>query len=195
MAAALPVLQVLSAVGTVFSVIGQISSSRAAADEANFNADQARYNAGIADLNAQREIDAADLEESMQRDRLRRTIGSANVARAKSGITQTGSSLFVQDDSIIQGELDSLMIRNKGQLAANNYRSQAQIFRTQSDQYKQQASNAKKAGMIGAVSTVLGGVGNYTALGSGAGAAKTGAVSPSGGRSIPIDFSKYKSPF
>ena len=129
----------------------------------------------------------------MQRDGLRRTVGSQNVARAKSGITQTGSSLFVQDDTIIQGELDALMIRNKGQLAANNYRSQGQIFRTQASQYKQQAKNAKTAGLLNAGATILGGVGNYAAVGGKF--PKLGGTNPGGGRSIPIDYSGYKSPF
>lgn len=195
MVAAATLMQVLSVAGTVVSVIGQISSANAASNEAQFNADQAMYNAGIADINAQREIEAAELEESMQRDRLRRTVGSQNVARAKSGITQTGSSLFVQDDTIIQGELDALIIRNKGQLAANNYRSQGQIFRTQASQYKQQAKNAKTAGLLSAGATILGGVGNYRAVGGKLPGMSPAGTNPGGGRSIPIDYSGYKSPF
>jgi hypothetical protein len=182
---------VLLIASTVFSAIGQISQANAASAEAKQNAKIAQYNAGIADENAKRELEASALEESMQRDRLRRTLGSANVARAKSGITATGSSIFVQEDSMIQGELDALMIRNKGELAHNNYKSQAAVYRTQAGAYKTQAKNIQTAGMIGVAGTILGGASAYKS-------SPTAAASPGaglgGGRSIPIDYSGYSNP-
>ncbi|HYD35956.1 MAG TPA: hypothetical protein VD999_07900 [Vitreimonas sp.] len=178
-------------IGAGISAIGQISSANAAADQYKSDAKMAMYNSQIADENAQRELDAAALEESMQRDRLRRTIGTANTQRAKSGITQTGSSLFVQDDSIIQGELDALMIRNKGDLAANNYRSQSAIYKVQASQLRQAAKNTKKAGRIGALTSLIGGAASYGMAG---GKFPGAGLSSSSGTSIPIDFSGYRSP-
>lgn len=172
-----------------FGAIGQISQGIAASDEAKTAARMAEYNASVADQNAKREIEAAKLEEAQQRDRLARTLGSAGVARAKSGIRATGSSIFVQDDSIIQGELDALLIRNKGELASNAQKVQAQALRMQASQYKAQAKNAKIAGYMGAATTILGGAYSSKAF---SGGANVGAAT--GGRSIPIDFSTSKIP-
>jgi uncharacterized protein involved in type VI secretion and phage assembly len=176
---------------TAVTAIGQVSAANAQAEQLRAEADIANYNSKIADDNARRELEAASLEEQLQRQKVRRTIGAGNVARAKSGVAATGSSILVQDDSIIQGELDSLLIRHKGQLASNNYKSQSAIFKMQTSQLKSQAKNTKKAGVISAFGTILGGAAG--AYGMGGGIVSSGATGGSG-MSIPIDYSGYKSP-
>ena len=142
-------------VGAAISAIGQISSANAQSNQLKYDANIAIQNSTLALQNASREREAADLEESLQRDKLRRTMGAANTARAKSGITMTGSSLFVEEESMIQGELDALLIRHKGTLAENNYKSQSAIYRSQAGQLKAQAKNVKASGFLGAAGTLL----------------------------------------
>lgn len=171
---------------TAFGAVGILSQGAAASAEAKQASKIAEYNAKIADENARREIEIARVEEAQQRDRLARTLGSANVARAKSGIRATGSSIFVQDDSIIQGELDALILRNKGVLASNAEKTRASGLRMQSAQYKQQASNARTGALLGAGATILGGAYAYQN--------SAGVAAASSGRSIPIDYSGFNVP-
>ena len=154
----LTLIQGLMLAGSAVSAIGQISESRDQANAMEYNAAVANQNAEIANQNALREKEAAELEESRQRDNLRRNIGTANVARAKSGITMVGSSLFVEDESMIQGELDSLLIRHKGDLAANNFKTQAAQQKMQAKFLKRNASQTRTSGLIGAAGTLLTGV-------------------------------------
>ena len=176
---------------SVIGAIGQMQQANAQADSFKFQSKIDLQNASINELNSQRELDAASVEEGMSRDRLRRTLGAARTATAKSGIAMTGSALFVQDDSIIQGELDALMIRNKGDLASSNYKSQAAINKAQSSMNKTRAKNAKTAGLISAGTTLLSGGAAAAGMGSpGAGLSTNG-----GGMAIPIDFRGYRSPF
>lgn len=172
----------ITLVGAAISAIGQISSANAQSKQLKFDANIAIQNSTIALQNASREREAADVEESLQRDRLRRSMGAANTARAKSGVTQTGSSLFVEEESMLNGELDALLIRHKGTLAENNYKSQAATFQAQSSQLKSQAKNVKKAGFIGAAGTLLTGAAS-AGMGSSLfkGAAGKGTVIPASG--------------
>lgn len=151
----LTLIQGLMLAGTAVSAIGQISAARDEANAMEYNAEVAQQNAVIAEQNALREREAAALEESRQRDNLRRQIGSANVARAKSGITMAGSSLFVEDESMIQGELDALLIRHKGDLAANNFKTQAAQQRVQAKFLNRNASQTRTSGLLNAAGTVL----------------------------------------
>ena len=173
-------IQALTVGATAVQAIGAISSANEEADMMEYNAAIAGQNAQLAQQNAQialenaaREKQAAALEEARQREQVRRTIGAANAARGKSGISQAGSSLFVTEDSLIQGELDSLLIRHKGKVAANNYKSQAAQFRFQSSQYSSESSmlkagarNTRTGGLLSAAGTVLTGAVAYKSLGS-----------------------------
>lgn len=177
--------QVALIAGAVFGAMGQISSANAQSKQLKFDANIAIQNSTIALQNASREREAADVEESLQRDRLRRSMGAANTARAKSGVTQTGSSLFVEEESMLNGELDALLIRHKGTLAENNYKSQSVVFKNQASQLKSQAKNVKKAGYVAAFGTLLTGA---ASAGVGGKLGSVGSGSSGGGTYIPIKF-------
>ncbi len=133
MAAALPIIAIAASVaGTAMSAIGQYRAGQAqeAANE---------YNAQITERKAVQ-------EEQASRDRLRKLMGTQRAMYAKAGVNlSSGSPLLVLAETAAEGEKEALNIRYGGQEESNLQR----FYGTQ----------AKKAGTIGAASTLLTGLG------------------------------------
>jgi len=147
-----------SAVGSVTSAVGSVTQGRANSDAAMYQAAVARNNALVADQNAQYAIEAGRRSESAQRQKTAQLIGAQRASMAANGIDiNSGSPLNLQADTAQVGELDALTIRNNAARQAYNFRVQAGDFEANAGLLTMQAANAKKAGNIGAFSSLVGG--------------------------------------
>lgn len=147
-----------SGVGAVTGAIGSLRGGQANADASMYQAAVARNNQLVAERNAQYALEAGRSAESNQRQKTAQMIGAQRAAMAANGIDiGSGSALNLQSDTGAIGELDALTIRNNAARQAYNYEAQAADFSANSSLMRMKASNDKKAGNIGAFSSLVGG--------------------------------------
>lgn len=114
--------QALMGVSTGVGMAGSLREGQSAQAAAN-------YNAAVQEQQAQiTEAQAAE-EERRQRAMARKVIGQGRANVGASGIQMEGSPLDVLEESAANAELDSLTIRNQGQLKAWAYRAGANMER------------------------------------------------------------------
>lgn len=139
----------LSAIGTAVSAIGSIASGVQQQKVAN-------YNAEVAENNAVAERQRASYEADMIRDDRKRVIGAQRASGAAAGLDiSTGTPVAVLGDTYAQSEMDVLARLYGGESAATAYQNDAKRFRAE-------GKAAKTAGIIGAGSTLLTGLGNWS---------------------------------
>lgn len=112
--------------------------------------DAAKYNAAVAKNNARASQEQANFEANRIRDRNRRFAAKQRNAVLASGITLSGTSQDLIADSATQGELDVLSVLYTGDVASMNQKARAKLFGLEAD-------DARRAGKIGAASSLLGG--------------------------------------
>jgi hypothetical protein len=124
-------------------MFGKIQQGRAAKQAADYNATIARQNAETTKQQTQAALD--------KQDRERRLRLGANIAA--SGASGVGMESFgdIMASSAMQEELDMLTIESEGLLRSRDFEAQANM-------YDVQGRNAMSQAIIGAGSSVLGGV-------------------------------------
>ena len=158
-------LQMLSmitgGVGAVTSAIGASNTGQANSAAAQYQAAVARNNATVAENNAQYALAAGRTSEQAQRMKTAQMIGAQRASMAANGIDiGSGTPLNIQESTGQVGEMDALTIRNNAMRQAYGYRVQASDFNANAGLLDMQASNARKAGTIGAFSSIVGGAGS-----------------------------------
>lgn len=144
--------------GAVMGAFGSSAQGRAASDAAAYQAAVARNNQTIAEQNAQLAEQKGRQEEAAKREQTAQMMGSLRARAAGSGVdVNSGSPLNLQEDVARLGELDALTIRNNAARSAYGYRTQGADFGAQAGLLDVQAQNARKAGNIGAFSSIIGG--------------------------------------
>jgi hypothetical protein len=131
----------LTVASTLMSAAGQASQGKSAQAIAEFNAQQR-------ELEAKQTRDAAQFEETRQRERAARLMGAQRAAYGGSGVTLEGTPLIVQADTAEEAELDALAIRYSGSVAEARSRAAAAAERMQGKAMRQ-------AGYFGAGTTLL----------------------------------------
>lgn len=136
----------LGALGTVAgagaSIIGGVQAGNVA-----------EHNAKVAENNAQAERERAGYEANLQRENVRRVIGSQRAAGAASGLDITsGTPVAVLGDTAKAGEMDVLARLYSGEAAATANLNDAARFRAE-------GSAARGAGFINAGTSLLSGFG------------------------------------
>lgn len=158
----------LAAGGAALSAVGQYQQGRAAQNAANFNAAQMEREATIA-----RQQGGA--REEAQRRRAREVLGTMRASIGQAGIGWGGSAADIYDQSATNAELDALNIRYESDLQSMGLMNQAALTRYE-------GKMAKRAGTIGAVSSLLTGAALYGASGGFSGGSGLGSgISASGG--------------
>lgn len=138
-------LEIAAAALTVAS--GVVSAAGAMAQgEAQANA--AEYEGLVADRNAKIARNQAAVEQEDQRRENLRQLGAVRAAYGASGIEMSGSPLDVLSDTALEQELDVARIGYRGELKAIGEGDKANLARAEAD-------NARSAGAIGAVGSVL----------------------------------------
>ncbi|MCO7513713.1 hypothetical protein NJF44_01335 [Pseudomonas guariconensis] len=121
----------------------QAQQQGAATAEANLQ------NAAFADAAASDAIKRGEFEADQSRIDTRAMIGAQRAGFAANGIdVNSGSAADVQDDTAALGEQDALTIKNNAAREAWGYRTQAQ-------QNRMAASNARRSGQAGMFGSLL----------------------------------------
>lgn len=147
--------------GTAFTAYGQIQQGKAQQAQYNYQAAVDRNNAVIAERLAKDAEDRGKKEEQQQRQGVRQLIGQQRSAFAGNGIDL--GSMNVTDttaDTALLGELDALTIRNNAEREAYGFRVQGMNYTASAGMNTLAGRNARSAGKMGAISTVLGGAGS-----------------------------------
>lgn len=138
--------------GTALSAAGAISQGQAAQDVANYNAQVARNNATA-------EQQRAAYEAGITRDRVRGIMAQQRAGFASAGLDpRQGTPVTVLGDTAKQGELDVLARLYAGESAATAYRNDANRFIAE-------GQAAKSAAKIGAMTSLVGGIGKLASSG------------------------------
>lgn len=152
----------LASVGSsVIGAAGAMQQGAAAKQEAEYQAAVARNNAVIARENARYTREAGQQEEGIYRIKQGQTLGTQRAALAASGVdVNSGSALDTQLSSYMIGELDALTVRNKAIMKQRDYLNQAVDYEAQAGLYNMKGKNAQKAGQLGALGSIIGGIGS-----------------------------------
>lgn len=151
----------LMAASSAVSALGQMQSARAEQQAAEY---QARVQAQNAEFAAERADDAMRRGEEEER-RIRREGGQlegsqrAQMAGANLDLS-FGSPMDVLIDTHMGVELDAARAARNARLEAEDFDRQAYSHRAQAGMSRAEGRNARRAGTIGAIGTVLGGAGD-----------------------------------
>lgn len=158
--AALPTI--LGVVSTGLAFAGVVASTSAATQQANFQAQVAERNAKVQEDNAVRAQYNAQVQQQ-ESDRVARgLIGEQIAAQSASGLKIGGRSQMLTRKSAKQlARLDSLNIRQAGDVEAYNYRVGAEDAAMAAGFARQSASNALTEGFLTGVGTLVGGASNF----------------------------------
>jgi hypothetical protein len=151
--------------GAALSAFGSIGSGIA-------NRQMFDYQAGIARLNQQIDLQNAQFatqtgeQQSLQFGlKAGQQMGQIKVAQASSGFdVNSGSAKAVQSSQRGLNLLDTDIIRSNAAKTAYGYTEQATVAGAQANLYTAAGSNAMTAGILGAGSSVLGGVGSVSSM-------------------------------
>ena len=139
-------------------------------------ADAAERNAELADIQARQAYDAGLQNELSQRRTAGQQQSDVRVAVAESGFdANSGTALALQSQSARDMELDALQTRYQTLLQGSAYEQQAGMDRYTARTLRSSARGARRAGMIGAATSILGAAASY-----GIGSAARGAATASG---------------
>lgn len=160
-------LTVLSAVSTGLSALSSLSGGNARGDAADF---QAR----VAENEAAAQADAGKAQAEKVRLAYKEQRGRARAALAGSGAAvDEGSAVLIDQDITRRGESDALSAILTGDRQADSSMQMA-------GQYKIAGANARSAGAMGALTSVLGGAAKIGAGWKGKSLAGTGDGGPGG---------------
>lgn len=140
-------------VGEIAAVISIISAgvgAYASVASAEAQAEAEDFNAKVAANDARASADQAQFEADQRRSRTRRLLATQRASALKSGVTESGSFLNVQEDTAIQAELDALSAIYTGKIESNRNRAKAELG-------FQSARNTRSTGLLTAAGTGLGG--------------------------------------
>lgn len=143
-------------IGASISAIGQFQQGRQESAEAKFRARVASNNAIIAGQNAELALEKGRADVRDERREIVQRIGAQKAQLAAQGFdVSEGTSIDILGDTAALGELDVLRIEADAENRALNFRRQASDFESEATLGRFAAKGAKRAGTIGAVSTLL----------------------------------------
>jgi hypothetical protein len=163
MAFAAPLALAAGIIGTGVTAAGKVYEGLATANAAKFSAEVARNNAALAQVNADRAIDAGQQQAETESRKNAARVAGIKTAQAASGIdVNTGSAADVQAGERMTGQLDAETVLNNAQWTSFGYRSQATNFQNEASLDESKATSAQIGGDLGAFGSVLG---NASSLG------------------------------
>lgn len=144
--------------GTAIGAYGQVQAGNAAAAAANYQAQVATMNAGFAEKRAADALTRGKEEEERVRREGGQLMGQQTAQMAAAGLDLGfGSPLDVLIDTSTGIELDALRTRRNAALEAEDFDRQAWNYKADAGMSRAEGKNAKQAGRIGAVGTLLSG--------------------------------------
>ncbi|XAI96405.1 hypothetical protein [Microcystis phage Mel-JY33] len=144
------------------SVVGGIQASNAEAAASMYSAQVNEQNAKFAERRARDALMRGAEEEQRVRQEGAQLKGQQIAGMAAAGLDLGfGSPLDVLVDTATGIELDAARVRRNADLEYDDYMRQGWSYRANAGMDRASAANAKTAGRIGAIGTVLGGAGDY----------------------------------
>lgn len=141
--------------GGLLGAFGQYQEGREQAANLKTQAQMSARNAALLRGQASLARQQAGAEEEAQRRQAKQILGTQRAAVGQSGIGFGGTAGMLLEDSAVQAELDALNIRYGGELQASDLLSQASQSDIESQILKKNAKAAKKAGIMGAATSLL----------------------------------------
>jgi len=141
-------LEIVAAISAAATVASGVVGAMGAMQQGKAQSQAANYQAQVADRNAKMSRSQAAVEQDDQRRENMRQLGAIRAAYGGTGIEMAGSPLDVLEDTSIEQELDVERIGYRGELRALGETDKANLARAE-------AENAKSAGAIGAVGSIL----------------------------------------
>lgn len=143
--------------GSTINAYGQLQAAKAKSDTYNFNAGLAEENAEISEQKGAWAAEIGDQDASASQMKTAAKVGSIKANQGASGIEiGTGSNADVVTSAREIGMLDALTIRSNAAREAYGYATEAYNYRMQAGLDEKSAKDAKRAGYIGAGTTLLG---------------------------------------
>ena len=113
-------------ISTILTALGSVVSGVSALAAGAAQANMAKFNAQVAEDNAVRAQDRAQIEAQQQDDLTRGMIGSQEAAQSASGLSLSSkSSVLTRKSALKLGRLDTLNVRQAGDIEAYNYKVDA----------------------------------------------------------------------
>lgn len=136
--------------------VGSIMQGQQQASGYRQQADAAERNAQVAEMQARQAYDAGLQNELAQRRSAAQQQGSVRAAVAESGFDpSSGTASMIQQQSATDLELDALTTRYQSLLQGYGYEQQAAQDRYAASTLRQSARGARRAGMLGAATSIL----------------------------------------
>ena len=144
-------------IGGVVQAIGAMQSANAEAEMNNYKAEVARRNQQLANENAVRVQQTAQVEQESLEAENRARIGAVVSAQSASGLSLGGrSALLVRKSASRLARLDAKTLRQEGDLRSYNMRVDAANYASEAQLFDMAAKNAKKAGKLNAFTSLIG---------------------------------------
>ncbi len=137
------------------SLLGTAVSTVAGVQQAKFMAQTAKRSAEISKLNAERAVERSQIEGQDQDRLAEEVIVDAISIPAGSGLSLASGSFSKKRASLRQlARLDTLRIRQAGDIEAFNFLQEADTSKTEAKKFKRKAKYTAIAGALQAVSTL-----------------------------------------
>ena len=152
-----------TAVGSAISAVGAYSQGQSTSRMYGYQANMARINSQIAKQNADYARNQGEQEAVIAGRRGAQQLGGIRAAEGASGLdVNSGSAKDVQTSQKGTTALDLTQIRSNAAKTAYDYDVQSTQDISQAGLYDMASSNAKTAGEIGALSSIVGGAGSVS---------------------------------
>lgn len=149
---------IITGIGSLVTAAGAIQQGNAIQAQQKFNAQVQENNAVIFEARAEDALRRGKLEERRRRLVTDRVAGAQTAAFAASGVqVSTGSPLDVILSTVEQGELNAQIVRANAEREALGFTIEAQNLRSSASLSLLRGREARKAGLLGAGSSLLGG--------------------------------------
>jgi hypothetical protein len=156
----------LMAAGTGLSAYSAYQQGRYAAAQAEAQARISDYNAQVAEANAEAIKQKSIFDQLRALKKGQRRLGELRAKQGVSGaVMSEGAPADVLAEQGFENALDVALIGYEGIVGAKRQKSIASMYRYEAANYLQQAENAKRAGLIGAGTSLLTGFGTMYGLG------------------------------
>ena len=149
--------ETLAIVGLGASLLGTGISTIAGIQQAKFQAQIAKRSAEISELNAERAVERSQIEAQDQDRLAAAVIGEEISKQAGSGLRLTSGSFTKKRASLRQlARLDTLRIRQAGDIEAFNFLQEAATSKIEAKMFKRKAKFIAIAGVLKGISTIGG---------------------------------------
>lgn len=146
--------------GTIAGSFGAMQQARAQAAAYNAQAQAAEQNARLVDVQRSQASDTKAEELQRLRANTSKLAATQKATMAAGGLdTGSGSNLDILTDTAYLSEVDAALLRYKYDINDWQMRNQKIDYQNQASMARSAASNAGKAGTIGAMTNLMSGVG------------------------------------